>query len=289
MTVSKKQVYVWTVAGCILLGVIKFDCTKLFSSGDADVDMEFKQRVRARRQTDLDPEMPREGFLITMHNESGWQTARELQRVFEIETMHVVMGHVGLASRLPLYNLYVMQTGRTDDLQIGNLNMLGCIESHREVWMRIKNTSYVFEHDAKPNENSRQLVHTLLRNSAASAWSVLLLQKPNAFSTSNQVLPETNQFRNIGEIGQSCQNCIAFGCRGYIVTKTGAEILLENYSPPVVQVDAYLSLLNAYHDNFTLIWTRVHAVDWILSWTTQQDISEIQTWNRWIKQKHPNT
>ena len=285
MAVHKTYACMCMLCSFILIGLLNFHRQQLLASGDVYRDLQ----LRSRRHAAVEPEMPREGFLLTMHNESGWQAARELQLVFEIETMHVVIGHVGLVSRLPLYNHYVMQTGRTDDLQIGNLNMLGCIESHREVWMRIKNTSYVFEHDARPNENSRQLVQILLRNAAASAWSVLLLQKPNAFSTSSHVLPEKNQFRNIGEIGQSCWNCIAFGSRGYIVTKAGAEILLENYNPPVVQVDAYLSLLNAYHENFTLIWTRVQVVDWILSWTTQQDISEMQAWNRWTKKKYTNT
>ena len=70
--------------------------------------------------------MPRKGFLITMHNESGWQAAKELQRVFEIEKMHVLLGHVGHVSRLPLYNRYVMQTGRTDDL--GGLPFGSCIK-----------------------------------------------------------------------------------------------------------------------------------------------------------------
>ena len=69
--------------------------------------MKYKQSVRAHRHTDLQPEMPREGFLITMHNESGWQAAKELQRVFEIEKIHV-FGHVGRVSRMPLYNRYVM-------------------------------------------------------------------------------------------------------------------------------------------------------------------------------------
>ena len=274
------------VSCCILVGVINFQHQKLLSSGDVYTHMKYEQSVRARRHTDLQPEMPREGFLITMHNESGWQAAKELQRVFEIEKMHVVLGHVGRVSRLPLYNRYVMQTGRTDDLQIGNLNMLGCIETHREVWARINNTSYVFEHDAKPNENSRRVVKSLMSNKLASSWSVILLQKPNAFSTNNLVLSEDNQFLNIGEIAQSCSSCIAYGSRGYVVTRAGAAMLLQNFNPTVVQVDAYMSLLNMYNENFTLVWTRVQAVDWIVSWTTQQEVLEMQLWNRWIKKKH---
>ncbi len=138
MTISKEYKCVLVVCFCILLGVITFHRQ----------NMEHEQMESVRRHIHLRLEMPREGFLITMHNESGWQAAKELQRVFEIEKMHVVIGHVGHVSRMPMYTRYVMQTGRTDDLQIGNLNMLGCIETHREVWARISNTSYVFEHDA---------------------------------------------------------------------------------------------------------------------------------------------
>ena len=224
--------------------------------------------------------MPRDAFLITMHNESGWMAARELQRVFEIENMQVVLGHVGNATGLPLYNRYVMQTGRTDDLQIGNLNMLGCLESHREVWTRIRATSYVFEHDAKPSADGRRIVQSLLRDNTDSVWSVMKLSAPELV---------TGEHYPVGMLSETCRGCIAFGTRGYIVTKEGAQILLDNYNPPVVQVDAYMSLLNVYHPNFTLVWTRLQAVDWIPQASTIQIAFEIHALNRWMKQPRTRT
>lgn len=287
MTFSMRDSGVCVVCGISILVVINFWSQNVFSSEDKYLEIRESNGASIRRKGLEDVDMPREGFVITMQNESGWEVALELQRVFEIEKMHVVLGHVGHVSRLPLYNRHLMESGRTDDLQIGNLNMLGCLETHRDVWKRVSNTSYVFEHDAKPNLNSRGIVQTLLRDIRGSAWSVLMLQKPYGFLTNSLVLPENNQFRRVGEIGETCRNCIAYGTRGYIVNKAGAEILLENYSPTVVQVDAYISLLNAYHDNFTLVWTRVQAVDWIPQLSTIQDIFEVPAWNSWTKKmKH---
>ena len=280
MTVNKQYVFLCIVCGCICLGVLHLYFEQL------STQKVTRRRVNIRRHTNFNPDMPREGFLISMNNESDFEVARELQLAFAIETMHVVLGQVGLESRLPLYNRHVMQTGRTDDLQIGNLNMLGCLESHREVWTRITQTSYVFEHDAISNVDARSIVETLLHDNARSAWSVILLQEPMGFSVNRMILPENPQFSNVGDLTQTCRDCIAYGTRGYIVTKAGAQILLENYNPPVVQVDAYMSLLNAYHANFTLMWTRLQAVDWIQQPSTIQNEWEMQTLNRWMKQKH---
>ena len=285
MTFSIKNSGVLVVSGISLVVFINFCRQNVFSIEDKYLyNIQDTSVGTLRRKGSGKVDMPREGFLITMNNESGSAVALELKRVFEIEKIHVVLGHVGDVSRLPLYNRHVMETGRTDDLQIGNLNMLGCLESHREVWTRVRNTSYVFEQDAKPNEHSRGIVETLLRDIRGTAWSVLLLQKPMGFLTNSFVLPENNQFRNVGEIGETCRNCIAYGTRGYIVNKAGAEILLQNYNPTVVQVDAYMSLLNAYHKNFTLVWTRVQAVDWIVQLSTIQNVFELQGWNKWTKQ-----
>ena len=101
---------------------------------------------------------PTKGFVIAMDNETGWRVAEKLKQAFEIEEMQVIVGSAGKNSQLPLYNRYLMHHGRTDTLQIGNLNMLGCMQSHREVWSRIQQDSYIFEHDAKPAKNALQTV-----------------------------------------------------------------------------------------------------------------------------------
>ncbi len=267
-----QRVAAWVGCGVVLLAALNFSVQNvLMRLRTSDFE------VSERRQGLPEVEMPRDAFVITMDNASGWQAALELQRGFEIENMQVVLGHVGNASGLPLYNRYVMQTGRTDDLQIGNLNMLGCLESHREVWTRIRRTSYVFEDDATPSADALRTVRTVLRENTGSAYSVILLG-------GNTFLGESMHTK-VGELSETCRSCIAFGTRGYIVTKAGAQILLDNYHPPVVQVDAYISLLNAYHANFTLVWSVPQAVDWIPHLSTIQMVWDIHALNRWMKKK----
>jgi hypothetical protein len=205
---------------------------------------------------------PTHGFVITLHNQTGWKVAERLKLAFEIKDMHVVIGHVGNYSTLSLYNRHLMRKGRTDTLQIGNLNMLGCLESHREVWTRIQQDSYIFEDDAVPAQNALHIVKTLLMDNADRNWSVIHLEKPSGYVSPHLLTPEVNQYTNIGQITQTCRDCIVYSNRGYIVTKEGAQIMLDNYEPPVVQADAYMSLLNAYHPKFRQVWTRVSAVDW---------------------------
>jgi hypothetical protein len=204
---------------------------------------------------------PAIGFVITMDNESGHKAAKVLQLAFRIQEMHVVMGHVGNYSTLSLYNRHLMRHGRTDGLQIGNTRMLGCLESHREVWTRVQQDSYVFEDDAMPVENALRIVKTLLLDNAVRPRSVIHLDVPGGFISGNFLWPDWSQFTNIGKITETCRDCVAFSTCGYIITKEAAQILIQNYEPPVVQVDAYMSLLHAYHPHFRQAWTRVRAID----------------------------
>lgn len=208
---------------------------------------------------------PTKGFVITMDNETGWRVAEKLKEAFEIEDMQVVVGSAGNYSQLPLYNRYLTHHGRTDTLQIGNLNMLGCMQSHREVWTRIQEDSYVFEHDANPADNALQTVKRLLAENSHLPWSVINLERPSAFVDGTDP-----QYTAIGSISRTCRHCISYGNRGYLITKQAARILLDNYEPPVVQADAYMSLLNSYHPKFKKIWTTVQAVDWIPQPSTVQ-------------------
>jgi GR25 family glycosyltransferase involved in LPS biosynthesis len=217
---------------------------------------------------------PTQGFVITMHNETGHKVAEELKRAFGIQDMHVVMGRVGNYSNLTLYNRHLMRHGRTDGLQMSNVNMLGCLESHREVWTRVRQDSYVFEDDAVPVKHALGIVKMLLNDSADRHWSVIHLDVPGGFISGRLFAPDRSQFTNIGRITETCRDCIAYSTRGYIVTQAAAQILLQNYEPPVVQVDAYMSLLNAYHPHFKQVWSRVQAVDEFPHPSSTQDYSE---------------
>jgi hypothetical protein len=204
---------------------------------------------------------PTQGFVISMDNETGWKVGERLKRAFGIADMHVVLGRVGNYSTLSLYNRHLMRHGRTDGLQINNLPMLGCLESHREVWTQVQEDSYVFEDDAVPTENALRIVKTILADNAFQPWSVIKLNVPDGFFSRSYLWPDRAQYTKIGKITETCRDCVAYSTRGYIVTKTAAQILLQNYDPPVVQVDAYMNLLNAYHPHFKQVWTRVSAVD----------------------------
>jgi hypothetical protein len=217
---------------------------------------------------------PTQGFLITMHNESGHKAAEQLKLAFRITDMHVVMGHVGNYSTLSLYNRHLMRHGRTDGLQIGNLAMLGCMESHREVWTRVQQDSYIFEEDAVPVKDGLRIVKILLNDNADRHWSVIHLDVPGGFISGNLFAPDRSQFTNIGRITETCRDCVTWSTRAYIITKEAAQILLQNYEPTVVQVDSYMSLLNAYHPHFRQVWTRVQAVDELQHPSSIQDYSE---------------
>ncbi|MEI6355514.1 MAG: hypothetical protein WCP53_00250 [Verrucomicrobiota bacterium] len=214
------------------------------------------------RSAEDDVRVPTQGFVIAMSNETGWKVARRLQRAFGILDMHVVVGHVGDAAKLSLYNRNLMRHGRTDTLQIGNVNMLGCLESHRDAWARVRQTSYVFEEDALPAAGAMRTVRRLLVDNAHRPWSVIHLETPSGFVARHSFAPDLDQYTNIGQITQTCRDCIVYSNRGYILNPQAAQILLENYDPPLVQADAYMSLLNAYHPTFRQVWTRVQAVDW---------------------------
>jgi hypothetical protein len=58
--------------------------------------------------------------------------------------------------------------------------MMGCSESHREVWTPITNTSPLFYHDTKPNADARRIVQTLLRrdNAGRASWPGQPLTSP---------------------------------------------------------------------------------------------------------------
>jgi GR25 family glycosyltransferase involved in LPS biosynthesis len=222
---------------------------------------------------------PTQGFVITMHNETGHKVAEQLKLAFGIEQMHVVMGHVGNYSKLSLYNRHLMRHGRTDGLQIGSLGMLGCMESHREVWTRVQQDSYIFEDDVVPVKEALNIVKMLLHDSAETDWSVIHIDTPSGFISGRLFAPDRSQFTKIGRITETCRDCVTWSARAYIITKATAQTLLQNYEPPVVQVDAYMSLLNAYHPNFKQVWSCVQAVDERQHPSSTQDYSEpIEFW-----------
>ena len=220
---------------------------------------------------------PTRGFVISMDNETGWLVGAALQDAFQIADMQVVVGHVGNASGVTLYGRHLMRHGRSDSLQIGNLNMLGCLESHREVWTRVEEDSYVFEHDAVAAQNALGTVRRVLHDVAQTQtqWSVIQLQRGGGSEGTHSFFADAGQYTRVGEITRTCRDCVSYGTRGYIVRPDAARMLLEHYDPPTVQVDAYMSLMSAYTHGFRQVWTTVQAVDWIPQPSTVQDTLEL--------------
>lgn len=225
---------------------------------------------RGERRGEREVRTPTRGFVLSLDNATGWQVAAALAAAFEIEEMQVVLGQPGNASELTLYGRHLLRHGRTDDLQIGNVNMLGCLAGHREVWARVEQDSYVFEHDAVAASGALGTVRQALRDLEHEAWSVLMLQRTSG-SEKTHFFADGLQYTHVGKITRGCRDCVSYGTRGYIVRRDAARVLLAHYDPPVVQVDAYLSLLSAYSREFRQVWTTVQAVDWIPQLSTVQD------------------
>ena len=172
-----------------------------------------------------------------------------------------------------------MRHGRTDGLQINTLGMLGCIESHREVWTRVQEDSYIFEDDSEPVKGALNIAKMLLNDTVETNWSVIHLDIPSGFISGRLFASDRAQFTKIGRLTETCRDCVTWSTRAYIITKATAQILIQNYEPPVVQVDAYMSLLNAYHPHFKQVWSRVQAVDERQHPSSTQDYSEpIKFW-----------
>ena len=97
---------------------------------------------------------PEEAFIISMDAERGEELARKVKKAFGLREAHVILGSNGSNSSLPLYTRYLLEHGRSDQLQIGNRAMIGCLQSHIRVWHKIKDWAYVFEEDTRLHENS---------------------------------------------------------------------------------------------------------------------------------------
>jgi GR25 family glycosyltransferase involved in LPS biosynthesis len=159
--------------------------------------------------------------------------------------------------------------------------MLGCIESHREVWTRLQQDSYIFEDDTVPAKDALNISKILLNDSEDRHWSVVHLDVPGEFISGRLFASDRDQFTNIGRITETCRDCVTWSSRGYIVTKEAEQILIQNYESPVVQVDTYMSLLHAYHPHFKQVWSCVQVVDEHPDTSETQDYSESIQF-RWV-------
>ena len=103
---------------------------------------------------------------------------------------------------------------------------------------------------------SKDLVHIL-------DWSLLMLESGH--------ITTSGEWHEIGILATTCNSqlqkkpittkdlknkmCIWMGTRGYLLRYTGAQILLQHATRPlIVQVDALMSLVAAFYPEFKMFW-----------------------------------
>jgi hypothetical protein len=155
---------------------------------------------------------------------------------------------------VPLYTRHVMRSGRSDHMQIGNRAALGCLMSHGDVWRRIVEAdapAIVFEEDIVLGPDSARLLGALFASLENVSWGILMLDPGH--------LNVDGEWNAVGPMAANCSSsCVWFGTRAYALRPAVAALLLSHLEPMVVQVDALITLVAAYHaPAVRMHWTTV--------------------------------
>ena len=197
--------------------------------------------------------LPTHAFVIALDPEKGEMVAVHVKKHMALSSVTVVAANTGIGEDdLPLYTRNLIDKGRFDHMQIGNRQMVGCLLSHASVWAQVDRWAYVFEDDAVLHQGSRALTQWLMADVQSEPWSILMLQERSYIAE--------HAFTAVGKLAATCDNCTWFGTRGYIITKQGAQTLLNYVRPVIVQVDSLVGLVNCYEPSFHLYWTRREIV-----------------------------
>lgn len=152
---------------------------------------------------------------------------------------------------LPLYTQYLIDFGRHSHMEVSNTAMIGCFQSHVNVWRQVNETSLVLEEDGYLAVDFASAWAALHAEHNESHWDVVMLGGRVEHAANGA----TEAF---GKHTRRCapSRCTWFGTRGYAVSAAGARKLLAHLEPVVVQVDAYIALLNMYRgDDFVMLWS----------------------------------
>lgn len=164
-------------------------------------------------------------------------------------------------STLPLYSQYLLENGRSYHMEVSNIAMIGCYYSHLRVWHMINETSLVLEEDAVLDDDFNTQIDSIINSLHGQHWDVVMLAARRWHLTQGK-------HKDVNSYTRACETkCTWYGTRGYIVNKEGAQKLIQYQEPIVVQVDAFISLLNMYK-NFTMLWAVrevVHQEAWYSS------------------------
>ena len=144
------------------------------------------------------------------------------------------------------YVSYTIKNGRYTDSEISSYGAIGCYLSHMTLWQKLINSNdnifLICEDDLVSNKyTNKDQINKYIN--ALNSWDVLYLGFHDGFNYNkkNYINENIHKIDNI-LLGTSC----------YLITKKGAQRLL-NYSIPIIQqVDSYISFnsingnINAY-------------------------------------------
>ncbi len=190
-------------------------------------------------------------LIITLQPKDDWPLQDQFQAIpaSQVETC-----------KLPLYTQYMLDHGRRFHMEIGNKEMVACFLSHIAVWELIlsqNQTTLVLEEDALLSVGFYVVIQDILAKLENETWDIVML--------GGRIwhVAEGN-YINYNEHLLECKtprDCSWFGTRGYLLHPGGAKKLLGNIPDMVIQVDAYISLMNSYYpQGFKLLWSKQELV-----------------------------
>ena len=254
------------------------------------------------------PFVAEQGYIIALNPQARHAThlalaATQWLGVSSIEIQRAVNSstallHASVVARLPLYTRMALSTGeRHDYMQVGSLEMLGCLLSHVRIWQEAAaeawpddRTILVLEEDAQIDAVSADRLRTLLQE--VDNWDILMLETGH--------ITVAGPMRRVGALGMTWAvvrppppplssststpaaalalvppeaACRWMGTRGYLLRASGARILMRHVYELTVQVDALLGLVATFDPAFRMVWPRANIAhpSMLVLTTVQQD------------------
>ena len=169
-----------------------------------------------------------------------------------VRAVNATEARLQTSDTLPLYTRHLIKNGRQNHIQIGNYAMVGCLLSHVEVWrgVGVGETVAVFEEDAFIDAVSALRFAMVAEDMRGVAWDLVLLDKGTLVDTGRTEYVGSGMAARCADGG----SCMRFGTRGYLIRHEAAQKLIAVATPPIVQVDALISLAST-HQGFRLFWS----------------------------------
>ena len=245
--VSRQKVVFFLCVGLLLMWVVAFSSS--FWRGGVANDESVFFNITSGFIIALEPELVED-----LH-----QNVMSMLQLDNITIVHAVNGTEALRETehdLPLYVKNLVRWGRHDHMQLYSGGSLGCLLSHVKVWKQVTGVALVLEEDAVIDARSLQRLHELLFDMKELKWDLLMLETGH--------LGLNGVWKYVGNMAATCANwstvdgweaCNWMGSRGYLITERGAELLLQNAHPLMVQTDALMGLTATFDPTFSMYWT----------------------------------